>query len=284
MIAFVLDFYRYLRKHKILSDLEKGIVSYTGSLPKANDLIEKDYQNLLTAYDLQYRSTVSAADTDKTEMLNFYTLWVHQIKTPIAAMSVLLQEKESPENTRLSQELFKIERYTELVLGYLRIGNLSNDLKIAPYSLESIVKQAVKKYAPMFIHKKIRLEMGQLDTIVLTDEKWLVFVIEQLLSNALKYTEQGSILIKAKDQTTLIIKDTGIGISKEDLPRVFEKGFTGYNGRMDQKSTGLGLYLAKRTLDQLNHKIGMESQEGLGTTVQIDLSRNDTFLESANLT
>lgn len=277
-IAFALDYYRFVKKHKRLSQLEKNITSCLESLPKTNRLIENDYQQLLAAYDETYRKNISATDTEETEMIDFYTLWVHQIKTPIAAMSVLLQEKDTPENARLAQELFKIECYAELVLGYLRIGNLSADLKIASYSLKDIVKQAVKKYAPMFIHKKIRLEMGDLDIDVLTDEKWLVFVIEQLLSNALKYTKQGSILLDTKDQKTFIIKDTGIGISKEDLPRVFEKGFTGYNGRMDKKSTGLGLYLAKKTLDQLHHKIKIESKEGRGTTVLIDLSRNDIFL------
>lgn len=277
-LVFTVDFYRYVKKHKTLSVLENAITSGIETLPKAYNLIETDYQRLLISFDAAYRAMISASNTEKTEMIDFYTLWVHQIKTPIAAMSVLLQEHDTAENARLAQELFKIERYTELVLGYLRIGDLSADLQIGQYSLSNIVKQAVKKYAPMFIHNKIKLEMGSLNTEVLTDEKWLVFVIEQLLSNALKYTKQGSILLDTKDKTTLMIRDTGIGISREDLPRVFEKGFTGYNGRMDKKSTGLGLYLAKRTLDQLHHKINIESKEGCGTTVLIDLSREDSFL------
>ncbi|HMM05688.1 MAG TPA: sensor histidine kinase [Clostridiales bacterium] len=277
-LVFTVDFYRYVKKHKTLSALENAITSGIETLPKAYNLIETDYQRLLISFDAAYRAMISASNTEKTEMIDFYTLWVHQIKTPIAAMSVLLQEHDTTENARLAQELFKIERYTELVLGYLRIGDLSADLQIGQYSLSNIVKQAVKKYAPMFIHNKIKLEMGNLNTEVLTDEKWLVFVIEQLLSNALKYTKQGNILLDTKDKTTLMIRDTGIGISREDLPRVFEKGFTGYNGRMDKKSTGLGLYLAKRTLDQLHHKINIESREGYGTTVLIDLSREDSFL------
>ena len=277
-VVFAVDFYHYVKKHQALSAMENAITAGMETLPKAHSLMETDYQRLLTSFDASYRATISSSSADKTEMIDFYTLWVHQIKTPIAAMSVLLQEHDTAENARLAQELFKIERYTELVLGYLRIGDLSADLQIGQYTLANIVKQAVKKYAPMFIHNKIKLEMGDLDTVVLTDEKWLVFVIEQLLSNALKYTKQGSILLDAKDKTTLMIRDTGIGISREDLPRVFEKGFTGYNGRMDKKSTGLGLYLAKRTLDQLRHTIKIESGEGLGTTVLIDLSREDSFL------
>lgn len=277
-VVFIVDFFSYVKKHKALLEMERGVTAGLETLPKTANLIEADYQRLLHAFDTAYRTAVSAASTDKTEMIDFYTLWVHQIKTPIAAMSVLLQEQDTSENARMAQELFKIERYTELVLGYLRIGDLSTDLQLGQYSLLSIAKQAVKKYAPMFIHKKIKLEMGDLDTVVLTDEKWLVFVIEQLLSNALKYTKQGSIFLEMNDKRTLIIRDTGIGISEEDLPRVFEKGFTGYNGRMDKKSTGLGLYLVKRTLEQLRHTIVIESTEGCGTTVLIGLSRDDSFL------
>lgn len=276
-LAFIFDFYQYVKKHKSLLQLKNSIPSSISSLPSAAHLMETDYQNLLRAYDESYRNAISATDTEKTEMIDFYTLWVHQIKTPIAAMSVLLQEHKTEENDRLAQELFKIERYTELVLGYLRSNSLSSDLQLSSCSLEDIVKQAVKKYAPMFIHKKIKLEMGHLNILVLSDEKWLVFVVEQLLSNALKYTKQGSISIDIRDGMTLMIKDTGIGISQEDLPRIFEKGFTGYNGRMDKKSTGIGLYLVKRILTQLNHKISVESKEGCGTTVLIDLSREDAF-------
>ena len=276
-LAFIFDFYQYVKKHKSLLQLKNSIPSPISSLPGTAHLMETDYQSLLRAYDEAYRKVISAADTEKTEMIDFYTLWVHQIKTPIAAMSVLLQEHKTEENDRLAQELFKIERYTELVLGYLRSGSLSSDLQLSSYPLEDIVKQAVKKYAPMFIHKRIKLEMGNLNILVLSDEKWLVFVIEQLLSNALKYTKQGSISIDIRDGMTLMIKDTGIGISQEDLPRIFEKGFTGYNGRMDKKSTGIGLYLVKRILTQLNHKITVESKEGCGTTVLIDLSRKDSF-------
>ena len=144
---------------------------------------------------------------------------------------------------------------------------------IKRYPLDDIVKQAIRKYAKSFIRKKIRLNYKDLNFNVLTDEKWLVFVVEQLLSNALKYTNEGHISIYLDDHlpNTLVIADTGIGIEQEDLPRVFEKGFTGYIGRTDKKSTGIGLYLCKQILNKLSHTITIESQVGKGTKVKIGL-------------
>ena len=149
----------------------------------------------------------------------------------------------------MKMELFKIEQYVEMVLSYLRMEEMSSDLAFEEYQLDDIVRQAVRKYSQMFILKRIRLDFQPLQRAVLTDEKWLVFVVEQILSNALKYTKEGSIsiyLTTYREKLMLAIRDTGIGISREDLPRVFEKGFTGYNGRADKKSTGIGLYLCKR--------------------------------------
>ena len=147
-----------------------------------------------------------------------------------------------------------------MVLGYLKIDGTSSDLLLQNYSLLDIVRQSVRKYAYMFIRKNIILELKEMNCTVLTDEKWLVFVIEQILSNALKYTSSGKISIYMEDteEKLLIIEDTGIGIAEEDLPRVFEKGFTGYNGRMDKKATGIGLYLCKKILDKLSHKITID--------------------------
>jgi len=123
--------------------------------------------------------------------------------------------------------------------------------------------------------KKISLDLQEMDTLVVTDEKWLVFVLKQILSNALKYTPAGrkiSIYMDINFVKTLVIEDTGIGISAEDLPRIMERGFTGYNGRMDKKATGIGLYLTRQILDRLNHEITIESVSGQGTKVYINLS------------
>lgn len=166
----------------------------------------------------------------------------------------------------------------EMALTYLRMEDMSSDLSFEVFSLDSIIRQAVRKYSQMFILKRIGLVYVPVELKVLTDEKWLVFVLEQLLSNALKYTLSGKISIYLEDttcQTCLVIEDTGIGICSEDLPRVFEKGFTGYNGRTDKKSTGIGLYLCKSVMDRLRHRIWMESEVGAGTKVYLSLGREN---------
>lgn len=277
----VYDFQRYYKKHRELCRLSNAISIEPGDLSVSNELIEKDYQNLLHKLHAENLSIISTMDNNRTDMIDYYTLWVHQIKTPIAAMSLLLQEDETPQNAILLQELFKIERYVELVLQYLRLESISSDLMLNEYDLHGIVAQAIKKYAPLFIHNKIKLEFAEFDCKVLTDEKWLVFVIEQIISNALKYTRTGkvSIYMDSKNAKTLVIEDTGIGIGSEDLTRVFEKGFTGYNGRMDKKSTGLGLYLCRQITNKLSHKISITSNVNHGTKVKLDLSSKKTFIE-----
>jgi len=216
----------------------------------------------------------SCIQIEKKEMEEYYMLWAHQIKTPIAAMNILLQSGEL--NPReLSAELFKIEQYVEMVLGYLRTEQMTSDLTLKKYDLFNMIRQAIRKYSRLFILQKIKLNLEEMDYQVITDEKWLLFAIEQILSNALKYTKEGSISIymSKERKDTLVIEDTGIGISPEDLPRVVEKGFTGYNGRDHKKSTGLGLYLSKEILGKLNHQLKLESKVGVGTKVYIYLGR-----------
>ena len=207
------------------------------------------------------------------EKQDFFALWAHQIKTPIAAMNLLLQTEE-PDPICCRQELFQIENYVEMALNYLRFEEMSNDLVLECKSLELLVRQTVKKYAFVFIHNHIAIKLEDLDYMILTDEKWFCFVLEQILSNALKYTRQGSVTIFAEKNhggIRLTIRDTGIGIRSEDLPRIFEKGFTGYNGRMDKKASGLGLYLCKGICAKLGHKIEVVSTEGKGTDVYITM-------------
>lgn len=276
-----LDFWQYYKKHSLLRELETSITLSIDSLPAAGNLLELDYQNLLETVHRDKMQLVSKADSARTDMIDYYTLWAHQIKTPIAAMRLLLQSSDSEQNTELSSELFKIEQYVEMVLQYLRLESTSTDFILKRYKLDDIVRQAVRKYAKLFIQKKISLDFKEFDCEVLTDEKWLLFVIEQILSNALKYTHEGKISIYTdpSNSKTLVIEDTGIGIQPEDLPRVFEKGFTGYNGRTDKKSTGIGLYLCKRILTKLSHSIAIESEVGKGTLVKIGLDNANIVVE-----
>ena len=207
--------------------------------------------------------------TREQDLAEYYTMWVHQIKTPIAALKLLLEEKNTEgENTEELGELFSIEQYVKMALQYTKLDGETTDFVFQTVPLDTVVRQAVRQYARQFIHKKIRLEYEELGVSVLTDEKWLEFVMEQLLSNAIKYTESGSVTISMEGDC-LVIADNGIGIRAEDIPRVMERGYTGYNGHANKRSTGIGLYLCRRILKKLGHSFSIESEEGEGTRVRI---------------
>lgn len=213
-----------------------------------------------------------------SDMVDYYTMWVHQIKTPIASMHLILQKEDSEDSRRLRAELFRVEQYVQMVLCFLRLDSDFADYVIKEYRVDDIIRPAVRRLAPQFIMKKLALEYEQTDEVALTDEKWLSFVVEQILSNAVKYTSSGSISIKC-DGDRLVISDTGIGIAAEDLPRIFDKGYTGFNGRADRKASGIGLYLCRRICDNLGHSIKVESAAGHGTTIIIGLERDKLEVE-----
>ena len=279
LIYICINFINYYKKHIQLYKLQNEISISLENLPSPKTLMEEDYTNLILTLNKEYKNYISKSDIAKSDMIDYYTMWVHQIKTPISAMKLLIQTSESEISSDLSSELFKIEQYVEMVLSYIRLGSNKNDFVLKEYDLDNIIRQAVRKYAPLFIRKKISLDFKPTNYKVLTDEKWLVFVIEQLLSNAIKYTNKGKISIYSLENKKLVIEDTGIGISKEDIPRIFDKGFTGYNGRTDKKATGLGLYLCKNILDKLSHKISIESEVGVKTKVILDLAMVNVNIE-----
>jgi signal transduction histidine kinase len=277
LVIGMIDFAGFYKRHKILENLRNSITVSSYMFPTAKDLIEVDYQDLIRIIDHGRTEIINQKEKAFADMVDYYTIWAHQIKTPIAAMRLLLQSEQSETNNELLEQLFKVEQYVEMVLQYLRLENMSSDLVFKRHSLDDIVKQGIRKYSKFFIRKKIRLNYGDLNYDVLTDEKWLVFVVEQILSNALKYTDADEISIYMDSQLpdTLVIEDTGIGIEQEDLPRVFEKGFTGYIGRSDKRSTGVGLFLCKQILNKMSHTITIESVVGKGTKVKIGLDVAD---------
>ena len=243
IIFITADFISFMKKHRQLEILKDNISVSNEHMPQPSNVIEKDYQELIIALTEDNKKIINEVNSKYADMTDYYTLWVHQIKTPISAMRLILQSSNITDGCELTAELQKIEGYAQMVLSYLRLESDSTDYIIRKYKLDSIIKQALRKYSSQFIRKKIRLNYESINVKILTDEKWLLFVIEQILSNALKYTNTGGeISIFLKPGQILCIKDNGIGISPEDLPRIFEKGFTGYNGRTDKKASGIGLY------------------------------------------
>ena len=194
-------------------------------------------------------------------------------------MNLVLQQEELPQKAELQSQLFQIERYVEMVLVYLRMGSESTDYVIKQCDLGEVVRQALHKYAPMFIRKKISLQFSAPSLCVLTDEKWLGFCVEQILSNAVKYTPQGGSVSIFEQGNSLVVQDNGIGISPWDLPRIFEKGFTGENGRLDKRASGIGLYLTKQVLQRLGHGIDIDSRQGFGTRVSLHFYTDTPVLE-----
>ena len=276
LIASFSDYTNYRESYKKLKFLEENILNDLEALPKSLDIRIDYYHKIIEKLYEELEKLTRENRQKNTDMVDYYSMWVHQIKTPIAAMNFLLDNEEVDQKI-LQQELFKIERYVEMVLTYIRLDSTSSDYVITKINLDEVVKDSVKKYAIIFINKKIKLNYVSHETIVISDKKWLSFAIEQMLGNSVKYSSAGGEITIETCENKLVIEDNGIGIKEEDLPRIFEKGFTGFNGRYEKKSSGLGLYLCKKTLDKLGHHIEISSKVGEGTRVEITFPKEDTL-------
>jgi len=284
IIAFSLavllwDYLKVKKKHEAIMSLCDNLDEMARFLPEADSFLEKDYQDLIEKTVLELRKTSDEAALKYNDMIDYYSIWVHQIKTPISSMRLLVQGEDSDFARKVNSDLKRIEQYVEMVLTFLRLDSKDTDYLIKECELDPIFKASVKKFMNEFITRKISLNYSPVNTKVLTDEKWLSFVIEQVISNALKYTGEGSVSIYMSEEGELCIKDTGIGILPEDISRIFDKGYTGFNGRMDKKASGIGLYLCKRICNNLGHTIKAESVPGEGTTIVIGLKHEIIGIE-----
>lgn len=353
IIVFFSGFINYLIKYNKLKRTSMLDIDEQSDMPETSDSVEQLYQEIVENQIISRKEIKADKDKADSEMLQYYGMWVHQIKTPIAAVRLLLQtdisefandrENKSEENINatgldteyidtdnkedelekiylgfgelkkeLSNELFQIEQYTEMALQYHRVQSETNDFVLEKVKLDKVIRESIRKYAKIFIRKKLAMNYDGTDITVMSDEKWLGFIIEQLLSNAVKYTKSGSITIsigmntlktdalnnvdkeeikykncenvfdriekrvekESKSKIIFVeIADEGIGISAEDIPRVFEKGYTGYNGHENKTSTGIGLYLCKQAADKLGHRLEIESEEKKGTKVRVYLTK-----------
>lgn len=279
LAVLIINFINFIVKSKKRMLFMDNISITDESLPEPKNPVESDYIMMIEKLRKINRDNMTAYQTEHSEALDYYTTWVHQIKTPISVMQMILQSDDTDEHRELSAELFRVEQYAEMALNYIRLDSNSNDLVIKELYLDEVIRGCVRRYAAQFIRKKLTIKYSGTDVKVLSDEKWLTFIIEQLLSNAVKYTEKGFVEISVSDEKLLSVKDTGIGIAQEDIPRIFEKGFTGYNGRENSKSTGLGLYLCEKAAKMLGHKISAQSEIGKGSVFTIDLHRDKLDVE-----
>ena len=269
LLFLLIDGARYFRLLRALAHFDE----VTALLPAPRDAVEAAYQRLLREQTGNFRRYRGEQAASRADALDYYTLWVHQIKTPIAALRLLL---DNGTQNAAERELFKIEQYADLALRYVKLEDISSDLLVAACKLSPIVHACIKKFSLLFISQKLSVRIDPLPESVVSDARWLAFILEQVIGNSIKYTRSGGVHIYFKNGA-LAIADTGIGIRAEDLPRIFEKGFTGCNGRLDARASGIGLYLAKKAADALSIELSARSKVGAGTLISLTFPAQDTF-------
>ena len=273
------DYRRAVRRHRALVRLQDAGDAALAELPEMRTAEGTDCAAVIGVLRQELQRQATASGARRADMVTYYTAWVHQIKTPIAAMRLTLQNEDTPAGRRLSAELGRVEQYVDMALTYLRLEEGGSDYVIRTCRVDDVVRAAVRRFAGEFIDRRIALDYTPVEWETVTDAKWLTFVVEQVLSNALKYTGQGGSIRIFREGDDLCIRDTGMGIAPEDLPRVFEMGYTGQNGRRDRQSSGIGLYLCRRICRNLRHGIRVESVAGKGTTVRLTLGRPEFVVE-----
>ena len=262
-----LSFESYFLAFEIIVFFYLVYLVFMAFLNKKEEKLKNQIQELEEA-NLNLRNDFLAKEK---ELQEYFLIWIHQIKTPITAGKLICDGDIENENVKnIKKELIYIEDYTNMALSYLKMANHNTDMDISLVNLDDIIKPLIKKYAILFISNNIKLEYEKLNVKVITDSKWCMVVIEQLLSNAIKYTKNGIVSISFNEKKNYLeIKDNGIGIKDSDLPKIFDKGYSGFNGRQNQKSTGIGLFLVKQILDKLGQKVKLESKLGEGTSVKV---------------
>lgn len=265
-VNIVISFVKYKR---LIDEINQWSTDLLAKEPEVfkNTNFSKRIINL----EKENREMESAFELKMKDFKEYISIWTHQIKTPLFSLDLILNDHPIDSNAA-KNEVFEIEEYIDNLLSYMRLESLSTDFVFEEVSLNALVSSSIKKYSKVFIRRKNKVDFKASGLIIATDKKWFSLILDQILSNANKYTQNGSISIYIEG-SNLVIKDTGIGIRKEDLPRVFDKSYTGYNGRIYKKSTGIGLNLVKNTAENLSIDVFIESEVNTGTKVILNLSR-----------
>ena len=263
------DFYYFVRRVRMLDEILCNLSASRHDYPLPGGPVERRYQEIASGLCRIAAGKTAELERAHDDQLFYYTRWLHQIKTPISAIRLAMQAGAA-DKAVLEQELFKIEQYVEMALQYVKMQDFAGDLVIRDCAVLPIVRDCVKKYAPLFIYKGISVSITGEDFSAATDEKWLAFIIEQLLSNAVKYTSRGGVSVEL-DGPSLTVRDDGIGILAEDIARIFEKGYTGSSGRVYKRASGIGLFMVRETAENLSIGIDVASRPGEGTAVRLTL-------------
>ena len=276
LMVLLFDYIKYKEKVNKISQICNDISSCYSVKINDKNIFDEYYLDIINELLKENRKQVSQIQKRVSDINDYFSIWVHQIKTPIASMKLKI-DNEQMDLLQLASDLNRIDHYVDLVLSFLKFDEEKIDLYFRKTDVDRIMRESLKKFSNDFIIKKIRLDYKLSKREVLTDEKWLSFVFDQLLSNALKYTDKGTISIYYDGDSCLCIKDSGIGIALADMERLFEKGFTGYNGRQYKKASGIGLYMCKRMCDKLNIGISIESVVNEYTLVKLKFLSNEEY-------
>lgn len=279
LLLLAIDYAGTVRRHKVWRHLYAPAAARQSELPPPETVAEADAAAVIVRLRQALIVDEMAAQSRYDNMMEYYTLWAHQIKTPLAAMRLTLAGEDSPAARTLGVELARTERYADMVMTYLRLDDAKGDYVFRETAVDPLVREAVKRFSGEFIAKHLTVDIAGTGIVTVTDAKWLFFVLEQLLSNALKYTRTGGVRIFSPAPCKLSIADSGIGIAPEDLPRIFERGYTGGSGRTDAHSSGIGLYLCRRVCDLLGVGLTATSTVGVGTTVTLDFTQKRSRME-----
>lgn len=259
---FLWHFLSFRKQIQLLSDFR-----FLEEIAELTSPLDVTYQNVLSARDDVARQEVFLAQNQAARQQDLIKMWAHQMKVPLSAISLMAQTKQlNPDH--VNQQVLRLERYLETLLTYLKFRDQQDDFRFEEVSVSALMKDLIKKYRILFFHKNLSIEVvGEWQ--LKSDKKWLSFALSQILDNAIKYSTEGGKITATLKKGSLTIADQGIGILPEDLPRLFDEGFTGYNGHEHQKASGFGLYMTKQVLDQLELAISVTSQVEVGTQVTI---------------
>ena len=266
----IIELWKTSRQEKqfvLLSQQRPFSSQYNQHLALPDSQLARHYQNLFVEAVIEKEQGESHSEEERQQLMDYYILWTHQIKTPLAALDLLVQT-QGDTGQGMKSELLKIDNYLEMMLHYLKMSDIEKDLLLTKVPIREVVQQVVRKYRLFFIAKDLSVLVDVSEEKMVTDEKWLLFILEQLIFNSVKYTNSGTVTIRMRENQ-LQVSDTGIGILAQDLPRVFEQGYTGYNGRENRKASGLGLSMSQKIAQKLGVHLEIDSVVGEGTTVTL---------------